>query len=340
LTRTIAGGGWFYRLTIASILIVLTCSANTSFADFPRVCRALAVDGYLPQSFANRGRRLVYSEGIVVLTILSAILLWAFGGITDRLIPLFAVGAFMAFTLSQAGMVMHWKRMKEPGARRKKIINAVGALTTGSTTVIIAVAKFAEGAWVSLLLFISLVRLMSAVKRHYDVLERQLQAPSPIIDCHVPAPIVVVPLENWNRVTRKAMLFAFSISTDVRVVHVRTGEELQSGQADEKEVEKLAKLWQEELKRSAAEADCPAPKVTTLSSPYRLVVEPIIKYVLELERRHPDRSIAVVIPELVEPRWYYYFLHNQRGRLLAARLLVEGDRRIVVVNVPWYLKES
>jgi amino acid transporter len=390
MTRTVAGGGWFYQLTIASILIVLTCSANTSFADFPRVCRALAVDGYLPQSFANRGRRLVYSEGTIVLTILSAILLWAFGGITDRLIPLFAVGAFVAFTFSQAGMVMHWNRNPAPGARRKQIMNAVGAITTGCTTVIIAVAKFAEGAWVSILLFICLFRLMTAVKKHYDELEREVDAPPILNDCAVPNPIVVVPAEKWNRVTRRAILFAFSISSDVKIVHVTIGEEKQTDKATDvkvvhsnpgyenqneeradaqmarvkpmeeeqteeevaqdppegeaqtdtvKDPDKVPSLWYQELKRSAEKAGCPVPSLTTLPSPYRLIIDTIIEHVLELERRHPDRTIAVVIPELVEPRWYYYFLHNQRGKLLAARLLFEGDRRIVVVNVPWNLKE-
>jgi hypothetical protein len=334
LTRAVMGSGIFYDLTIAAILIVLTCSANTSFADFPRVCRALAADGYLPQSFANRGRRLVYSEGIIVLTVLSAVLLWTFGGITDRLIPLFAVGAFTAFTLSQTGMVMHWKRTGGRGAGTKLAINAVGAAVTGTTTIIIAVAKFVEGAWVSVLLFICLIRLMTAVRSHYDRLEKALVAPASINGCDAPEPIVVVPVETWNKVTRKALSFALSLSSEVEVVHVIAKENEQKDEAEE-----LVRTWQTELKESAKRAGCPVPSLVTISSPYRFVIQPIVDHVVSLEREHKERMIAVVIPQLVEPRWYFYFLHNQRGQLLTALLLLKGDRRIVTINVPWYLKD-
>jgi amino acid transporter len=334
LTRRVVGTGIFYDITIAAILIVLTCSANTSFADFPRVCRALAADGYLPQSFANRGRRLVYSEGIIVLTIMSAVLLWAFGGITDRLIPLFAVGAFTAFTLSQAGMVMHWKRTGGQAAKTKLAVNAVGAAVTGTTTVIITVAKFIEGAWVSILLFFCLIRLMTAVRNHYDRLEKELVAPAALSGCGDPEPIVVVPVETWNKVTRKALLFALSLSSQVEVVHVITEENEQKHETKE-----LVRTWQTELKESAKRAGCPVPSLVTISSPYRFVIQPIVDHVASLEREHKDRMIAVLIPQLVEPRWYYYFLHNQRGELLTALLLLKGDRRIVTINVPWYLKD-
>jgi amino acid transporter len=335
LTRTVVGSGIFYDITIASILIVLTCSANTSFADFPRVCRALAADGYLPLSFANRGRRLVYSEGIFVLTLMSAVLLWAFGGITDRLIPLFALGAFTAFTLSQTGMVMHWKRTGGRGAKTKLAVNAVGATVTGTTTIIIALAKFVEGAWVSILLFICLIRLMTAVRNHYDRLEKVLVAPASLNGCDAPEPIVVVPVESWNKVTRKALLFALSLSSQVEVVHIVTEEDEQKDEAKE-----LVRTWQTELKESAKREGCPVPALVTISSPYRFVIQPIVDHVVALEREHKDRMIAVLIPQLVEPRWYYYFLHNQRGQLLTALLLLKGDRRIVTINVPWYPKDK
>src|SRR5262249_3114297 len=156
LTKNVVGDGFFYYVTMASVLIILCFSANTSFADFPRVCRAVAEDGYLPRSFANRGRRLVYSEGIIVLTILSGILLWIFDGVTDRLIPLFAIGAFTAFTLSQAGMVGHWKRQRER-AKAYLLVNGLGALATFATTCIVLAAKFMEGAWITVLIMILLV---------------------------------------------------------------------------------------------------------------------------------------------------------------------------------------
>jgi hypothetical protein len=276
----------------------------------------------------------VYSEGIIVLTLMSAILLWAFGGITDRLIPLFAVGAFVAFTLSQTGMVMHWRRTGGDGAKTKLAINAVGAAVTGTTSVIIAVAKFIEGAWVSIFLFICLIRLMTAVRNHYDWLEKELVAPAALIGCDAPEPIVVIPVETWNKVTRKALSFALSLSSKVEVVHVITEEHEQKDESEE-----LVRTWQTELKESAKRAGCPVPSLVTISSPYRFVIQPIVDHVLSLESKHRDRMIAVVIPQLFEPRWYYYFLHNQRGQLLTALLLVKGDRRIVTIHVPWYLKD-
>jgi amino acid transporter len=331
LSRAIAGNGVFYKFTMASVLMVLMFSANTSFADFPRVCRAVSADAYMPQSFANRGRRLVYSEGIVVLACVSGILLWTFGGITDRLIPLFAVGAFLAFTLSQAGMVMHWKRNAGAGSGIKLIINAVGAATTGATAVVIILAKFVEGAWISILILLLLMRFMFTFRHYYDRVGRQLAAASALHDCHAHQPLVVVPIETWNRVAQKAVVFAFSVSSEVHVVHVK-------GDDPGSETEQAIDKWQEELSESARLAGYPMPVLVRLSSPYRFMVQPVIDYVLDLEQRHRNRIVAVVIPQLVESRWYYYFLHNQRSQVLAARLLLEGDRRIVTVNVPWYLR--
>jgi hypothetical protein len=250
------------------------------------------------------------------------------------LIPLFAVGAFTAFTLSQSGMVMHWKRTGGQAAKTKLAINAVGAAVTGITTVIIVVAKFIEGAWVSILLFICLNRLMTAVRHHYDRLEKELVAPASLNGCDAPEPIVVVPVETWNRVTRKALLFALSLSSQVEVVHVITEENEKKDETKE-----LVTTWQTELKESAKRAGCPVPSLVTISSPFRFVIQPIVDHVVSLEREHKDRMIAVLIPHLVEPRWYYYFLHNQRGQLLTALLLLKGDSRIITINVPWYLKD-
>ncbi len=327
LTKAVAGEGFFYYLTIASILIALSFSANTAFADFPRLCRAVAMDGYLPRSFTNRGRRLVYSEGIIVLTILSGILLWGFGGITDRLIPLYAVGAFMAFTLSQAGMVAHWKRTRG-GPKGSLLINGVGALATLATVAIIISAKFREGAWVTLLLLVVLISLMTAVRHHYDRIEKELATFRFRQDTPVAAPpLVVVPIDSWNRVSQNALGFALSLCSEVQVLHVQC-----------EETEKLRKAWRVQVEEPVRRAGGPLPMLVVLpSAPYRFVLQPIVDHVLELERQHTNRNIAVVIPHLVEPRWYNYFLHNQRGDLLTAFLFLKGDRRIVTINVPWYL---
>jgi amino acid transporter len=326
LTAAVAGKSFFYSITIGSILMVLCLSANTSFADFPRLCRAAAVDGYLPRSFANRGRRLVYSEGIWVLAVLAAGLLTLFGGVTDRLIPLFAIGAFLAFTMSQAGMVAHWKKAGGRGAKSSMLINGLGALATGATTLVVLTAKFAEGAWVVALLVPSLMAVMRSVRRHYDMVARET-APMPgALAGPLRSPLVVVPVETWSSVSQKALRFALTLSHEVQVVHVESEED-----------DALIRDWAKEVEQPVKAAGLRVPALVLLQSPYRYVIQPILEHVLAVELEHKDRMVAVVIPELVQRRWYHYILHNQRGKLLAALLLVKGDRRIVIVNVPWYL---
>src|SRR5206468_4280377 len=210
LTAAVTGKGAFYYVTIGSILLVLAFSANTAFADFPRLCRAIAQDGYLPYSFASRGRRLVYSQGIYVLTFLTALLLIIFGGITDRLIPLFAVGAFLAFTLSQAGMVMHWWREGQNGGtpvRRHLAINAAGAVTTAAALLVIIAAKLRQGAWITLLAIPCLILLFKAVRHYYDRVGRAVWEPRPLDLTDTQPPVVVLPTESWSKLTKKALHF-------------------------------------------------------------------------------------------------------------------------------------
>src|SRR5215475_314049 len=333
LTKAVAGEGVFYYITMASVLIILCFSANTSFADFPRVCRAVAADGYLPRSFANRGRRLVYSQGIVVLTLLSGMLLWAFDGVTDRLIPLFAIGAFLAFTLSQAGMVAHWRRRK--GSSKSSIfINGFGALATLATVIVVLAAKFVEGAWVTVVILVLLVAFMTSVRHHYLRVQREIAARASLQIYGLPRPIVLVPIEGWNRVTQKALAFALSLSSEVQAVHIRAEED-----GEDEACKKLLEIWRTNIEEPAQQKHVTVPKLVILSSPYWFVIQPVVDHVLEIERQNKDWMIAVVIPELVEPHWYNYFLHNQRGQLLAASMLFKGDRRIVTIGVPWYLHE-
>ena len=188
---------------MTSILAVLCLSANTSFADFPRLCRAVAEDGYLPNSFTNQGRRLVYAEGIWLLAILSGILLLVFNGVTDRLIPLFAVGAFLAFTLSQSGMVAHWWKSQERGARASMVVNGLGAIATAITVVIVAVVKFMTGAWIVVLLVPSLVVLMLAVRRHYRRIGREIASPDNLQLENLQEPIVIVPIIQWSSIAEE-----------------------------------------------------------------------------------------------------------------------------------------
>jgi len=326
LTAAVAGKGIFYDVTMFSVLLVLCLSANTSFADFPRLCRMVARDDYLPHSLAGRGRRLVYSQGILALAILAGLLLILFGGVTDRLIPLFAVGAFMAFTLSQAGMVGHWRRTaKGAKAARGMLVNGIGALATGITVMVIVVAKFAEGAWVVVLLIPALLTFMRSVRRHYEKVAEEVAVKGELVLSrgNLTPPIVIVPIDRWNAATQKAVTFAMTLSPDVQAVHVRC----------ESDEDRPAWQWAEE-----EPAGTQVPKLVTLPSPYRLVIHPLVDYVLKVEKENPGRTIAVVIATMVERHWYHYFLHNQRGQMLTALLLVGGDTRINIINVPWYLK--
>jgi amino acid transporter len=329
LIGAVAGRGIFYWVSIASILLVLALSANTSFADFPRLCRAVAEDGYLPRSFTTQGRRLVYSEGIWLLATLSGILLLVFNGVTDRLIPLFAVGAFLAFTLSQSGMVAHWRKSQEQGAIVSMAVNGLGASATGVTVAVVAVVKFMAGAWVVVLLVPSLVALMIAVGRHYRRIEREIAAPGNLKLEHLQAPMVIVPIIEWSSVAENALRLAMTLSRDVEVLHIESEDDTNS----------LKRLWPARVEEPAREAQQAVPRLTVLASPFRFVVQPIIDHVLAIERKNPDRTIAVLLPELVERQWYQYFLHNQRARILAALLLTQGTQRIVIVNVPWYLRK-
>jgi amino acid transporter len=329
LTGAVVGKGWFYYLTIGVTLAVLALQANTAFADFPRLCRAIAQNGYLPRAFLNRGRRLVYSHGIYVLALLAAALIIVFGGITDRLIPLFAIGAFLAFTFSQAGMVGHWKRKGGQHAGHSMLINGLGATATAITVIVVAISKFAEGAWITLLLIPGIVRMMQSVRRHYDRVRREVASEAPFSTGNLRPPLVVAPVDDWNRITEKALRFALTLSPDVIAVHVDTGE--QDGN-------NLCAKWAAYVEEPARAQGFPKPELVVLNSPYRYLIAPVLNYVLDLELKNPDRQIAVLIPMLVERRWYHRFLHNQHGELLTTMLLLKGNQRIVIVNVPWYLK--
>ena len=326
LIAAVAGRGIFYYIAIASILLVLALSANTAFADFPRLCRAIALDDYLPRSFTVRGRRLVYTQGICVVAVLAGVLLIQFGGVTDRLIPLFAVGAFLAFTLSQFGMVGHWMRVKGPGALHSMLLNGLGALATAATVVVVLTAKFVEGAWVTMLLIPAIVALMLAVKRHYDRVATATASPGPLDLTAFSPPLVVVPIDHWNLISKKAMQFALNVSPDVTALHVDCGET----------PDDLCGLWDKYVGEPAREVGLCEPKLVTLHSPYRFIVLPVLDFILDLQKKVPERQIAVVLPELVERRWYQYFLHNQRPAMLKALLYVRGNQKTVVINVPWY----
>ena len=325
LTRAVMGHGWFYYVTIASVLLVLALSANTAFADFPRLTRAIAIDDYMPHVFLLRGRRLLYSWGIYVLVILTALLLTIFGGVTDRLIPLYAIGAFMAFTLSQAGMVMHWKRQGK--ATMRMFVNGLGAVATGITTLVVLVAKFTSGAWITALLIVAMIVLMRSVKKHYVKVDQATSLDRPIVPAQVTEPIVVLPIDRWSRITEKALSFALGMSNDIRCVHVQV--------ADDPDT--ICEIWDRDIADPLKSACKCIPQLVILKSPYRYVLQPMVDYILKVERESEFHKVCVLVPELVVRHWWENLLHNRRADLLKVILLVRGNRRIVVINIPWYL---
>jgi hypothetical protein len=328
LIGAIIGKGPFYYLCIGAILAVLALSANTGFADFPRLCRIIAQDDFLPHTFASRGRRLVFSSGILVLGALSGLLLVIFGGITDRLIPLFAVGAFLAFTLSQAGMVAHWRKLGGRTATRNMLVNGVGAAATLVTLAVVLVAKFREGAWLTLLIVPILLVLFLKVHRHYARVRAVTACLRPLDLTSLTPPIVVVPVRRWDLLAHKALRFALKLSPEVYAVQVGLQD-----QAND-----LPTHWEAFVAQPARQAGLRPPQLVVLESPYRRLFTPLLAYIEDLKSQHPDRQIAVIIPELVEQRWYHYLLHNQRAEVLKTLLLLHGDQRIVLINVPWYLR--
>lgn len=331
LVAAIAGRGVIYYATLGSVLAVLGLSANTSFSGFPRLCRLLAEDDFLPHAFANRGRRLVYELGIWILAALAALLLILFRGVTDRLIPLFAVGAFLAFTLSQAGMVLHWRRQECRGARWAMVVNGVGALATGAALLVILGAKFTSGAWITMLLIPAMMWVFQRVHRHYACLREEIRCPRPIQTDRLQPPLVILPMLEWNTIAEKALRFALQLSGDVVVVHVCT---------DDANTPEFQESWDQLVEEPLRAAGMPVPELKVLHSPYRLLTSPLLRYLRRLQKEHADRTVAVVIPELVEARWYQYLLHNQTAELLRAALLLRGNRRTVVINVPWYFRDS
>jgi len=328
LVAAVVGRGAFYYVTLTSILLVLALSANTSFAGFPRLCRVIAEDDFLPHALANVGRRLVYSVGIMTLTVLAGALLIIFGGITDRLIPLFAVGAFGAFTLSQAGMVMHWRRTDPRGHWLALVINIAGAATTALALAVIIIAKFVEGAWISLILIPAMLMLFNVIRRHYEFVASQMSTGTADLTFDREQPVVVVPIGRWDNLSAKALRFGSAISDTVVAVHVVT---------DEEKADALRSEWAAHVEHPLRRSGARAPQLVLLPSPYRRLFSPIVKYVDKLRQEHSG-MIAVILPDLVEKSWWESLLHTHRADALRSLLLLRGHQRVVVISVPWYLE--
>jgi hypothetical protein len=307
----------FFIVQVSSAAILLL-AANTSFNGFPRLAAVMAHDGYFPHQFSHRGMRLAYSNGIIVIAALAIGLVILFGGSTHALIPLFAVGVFICFTLSQAGMVVHWLHHHEARWRFKLLVNGLGAVTTGAVTLIVASTKFVQGAWIVLVLVPLLAALFWTIHRHYALVHREL--------AHLPErrPIgkqrVIVPINDLNAATAAAVEYALSITTPRRItaVHVRVD-------AEEEPDETLPARWK---------AWAPTVELRIVPSPYRELITPVIE-VIEGCHREGDHTVTVVIPEVLPGAWYEALLHNQKQ--LAFKLALLYQSGVVVTSVPFKL---
>jgi amino acid transporter len=343
LAAAVVGHGAFYYVALASALCILCLSADTSFAAFPQLCRLVAQDGFLPHPFATMGRRLDYSVGILYLAVTAGLLLIAFRGVTDRLIPLFAIGAFLTFTISQAGMVVHWWReLGREGSdssrevRTHLVINGAGALATAAALIIIAVGKFAEGGWITIVAIPCVIVLLKAIRRYYDDLNSRVREDGPLQLRSIRPPVIVIAMHEWNRLSDKAISLALELSPDVFAVHL-TALEGPDGGEDEQE---LRRKWVNDVEKPAlAVHHRRPPQLVFLNAPYRRVHPPLLRLVKKLEDDNPDRTIAVMIPELVKAHWWQQLLHGRRAQRLRSALLEYGGSRMVAIVVPWYLAE-
>jgi len=311
-------GGPLYYLLQASTFFILVLAANTSFQDFPRLGSFMARDHFLPHQFLFRGDRLAFTNGIVVLSVLSGALLVIFNAETSRLIPLYAVGVFLAFTFSQSSMVRRWLRLQEPHWRRNLVMNGVGALTTAVVTLIIAYTKFTHGAWVVVVLIPCLVALFMGIHGHYERVADQLaleDGPEPLVAETVGK--VIVPVAGLNQAVLRTLRYARAISRDVTAVHV--AEDAETSEA-------LQHAWER--------WHCDVP-LLILETPYRSFIGPLLAYIDALDARAPGSLITVVLPEFVTAHWWENLLHNQTALRLKLSLLSRPNT--VVTDVPYHL---
>ena len=321
LTGTLLGSGSpFHYLIQLSTALLLVLAANTAFAGFPRLASILAKDRFLPRQFAFRGDRLAFSVGIVVLSIVASMLIVAFEGSVTNLIPLYTVGVFIAFTLSQAGMVRHWwlLRASDRAWWSRAFFNGLGAVATGVVALAVGVAKFGLGAWMVMVLIPLLVALMLGIHRHYRNVEAALELDRP--DTPVPPqriPRVVVPVSRLDQTSLGALSFARSISSDVTAVHIAE---------DPKEAEDMQRRWE----KWGGEAD-----LVIVESPYRALISPLLAYIDAIEKQEPERPVTVVLSMFVPRHFWEYFLHNQNALRLKLRLFFRPNT--IVVDVPYHV---
>jgi amino acid transporter len=319
LGRAIFGGKTlFYYLLQAGTTLILVLAANTAYADFPRLASIVSRDKYLPRQFMNQGDRLAFSNGILVLSAFAAILIVAFRGDTQALLPLYMIGVFLSFTLSQAGMVIHWRTTREPGWKTSALINGFGAMVTGVVLIIVAVTKTFEGAWIVLLLIPLIVMVFKATRRHYEHVasELTLRGYEPLARLHN---TVLIPIGGVQRAVVEALRYAETLSDDVRAIYV---------DVDPVSTENVRKDW---VKWGGSVT------LVVLPSPYRSLMEPLLEYIQQVTHEHSNDYTTVILPEFVPKHWWHHLLHNQTSLLIKGALLFRPNT--VVTSVPFHLSK-
>ena len=328
------GRNWLYYYIQMTTMLVLYLAANTSFNGLPPLLSILAKDGYMPRYLASRGDRLSFSNGIILLSVVAGLLIIAYGGNTEHLISLYAIGVFVSFTIAQTGMVIHWRRERTPGWMLRAAVNAVGAIVTGVVVLIIAITKFFYGAWLVMIFIPVMIFMLRKIKGHYNDVTEQLRMPmanekqllmkqldSAISsNLHLGKNIVIVPISGLTSIIDRTLKYANVISTDVTAVHITINEE--AG----KSVEEQWNAWD------------PGTPLVTLYSPYRMVIQPLIDYITKLEQeKEPEDYITVLIAEFETKKWWHRLLHNQTGWVLRALLILHED--VIVTTVPFHLRK-
>ena len=319
VARGVFGGrGIPYYAVQAATMLILVLAANTAYADFPRLASILARDKYVPRQLMNQGDRLAFSNGIIGLSVFASVLLVAYGGDTHALIPLYMIGVFVSFTLSQAGMVLHWRRLRGPGWKTSAVINSVGALVTGIVLIVVAITKAREGAWIILILIPIQVFLFRVTRRHYEEVSAQLSLEGWEHATSRRRNVVLVPMSGIHRAVVQAVEYAKTLSDDVRALYVSM---------DPAATERLRQDW--------ARWGAGVPLVV-LDSPYRSLMEPLLEYIEQVNTERPDDFLTIVLPEFVPARWWHHVFHNQRALLIKGALLFRPS--VVVTSVPFHLR--
>lgn len=317
--RAVFGEGPLWVALQVATALILVLAANTAFADFPRLSFFLARDGFLPRLFKFRGDRLAFTAGIILLAALAMTLLVIFDAKLDALIPLYAVGVFTSFTLSQAGMVAHWRTTREAGWRKSMLMNGIGMVATATVTLVIVTTKFAHGAWLIVLLVPALIGLLYGIHYHYVQLRGARQAETPLVAEDI-AVRFVVPVAEINTPARQALAYARALARDdQRVVAVNVTD-------DVAEAKELQRTWQEWR---------PGVELVIIESPFRSLAGPLLSYIDALQESYPRDTVTVVLPEFVPSRWWEHLLHNQTALRLKAALLFHPG--VVVTNVPYHV---